>query len=163
MKNAAILLLLVLAIAPIGHTQSVRPRKIIPVYIDPRGVRDETGQQFLLALKRALSESQGHDLGAADVDDRRLQFFLQLVTIDLARPDYQGCQHVVRVITIEEMYRPNSYPVATMWYHKAFLLDHSKLDEIARQFVSDMDAHWCNHIKSSVGNCPKESIPPLYP
>jgi len=162
MKNAAILLLLVLAIAPIGHTQSVRPRKIIPVYIDPRGVRDETGQQFLLALKRALSESQGHDLGAADVDDRRLQFFLQLVTIDLG-PITRAANTSFASITIEEMYRPNSYPVATMWYHKAFLLDHSKLDEIARQFVSDMDAHWCNHIKSSVGNCPKESIPPLYP
>ena len=162
MKNAAILLLLVLAVAPIGHTQSVRPRKIIPVYIDPRGIRDETGQQFLLALKRALSESQGHDLGAADVDDRRLQFFLQLVTIDPG-PITKAANTSFASITIEEMYRPNSYPVATMWYHKAFLLDRSKLDEIARQFVRDMDAHWCNYIKSSVGNCPKESIPPLYP
>ena len=162
MKNAAIVLLLVLAFAPICRTQSGRQRKIIPVYIDTRGVRDETGQQFIVALKRALSESQGHDLGAADVDDRRLQFLLQLVTIDPG-PNTKAANMSFASITIEEMYRPNSYPVATMWYHKAFLLDHSKLDEIARQFVSDMDAHWCNYIKSSVGNCSKESIPHLYP
>src|SRR3984957_6099051 len=82
MKNTVILLLLVLAVALSGHSQSVRPRKIIPVYIDSRGVKDETGWQFHLALKRTLSKSQGHNLGAADVDDRRLQFLLQLITVD---------------------------------------------------------------------------------
>ena len=50
-----------------------------------------------------------------------------------------------------------------MWYHKVFLVNGNHLDKLAQQFIADMDAHWCNHIKSSVGNCPKETLPPSYP
>jgi hypothetical protein len=160
MRNVAILLVLLPMIARGGVAQSPATRKTIPVYIDSHSVKDETGLQFVRALKRALSNSQGHDLGAADVDDRRLRFYLELVTIDLGS-DAKATKTSVASVTIEDMGLPNSYPVATMWYHKAFLLVPSKLDEFARQFVADMDAHWCNSIKSSVGNCPKELIPPI--
>jgi hypothetical protein len=54
----------------------------------------------------------------------------------------------VASVVIEEMGLPNSWPVPFMWYHKAFLLKANRLDELAQQFVADMDAHWCNHIKS---------------
>jgi hypothetical protein len=162
MRNISILLVSLTITIQVAIAQSRDVRKLIPVYIDSRGVKDETGSRFVFALKRVLSNSQVHDLGAADVDDRRLQFFLELVTIDLV-PIAKASKMSVASVAIEEMYLPNSYPVATMWYHKVFLLNDSKLDELARQFVADMDAHWCNHIKSSVGNCPKESIPPTYP
>jgi hypothetical protein len=162
MRNMAILLILLPLIARGGVAQSPAAPKIIPVYIDSRAVKDDTGQQFLLALKRALSNSQGHDLGATDVDDRRLRFYLELVTIDLGSTA-KAANTSVASVAIEDMGLPKSYPVVALWYHKTFLLDRIRLDELARQFVADIDAHWCNYIKSSVGNCPKESIPPIYP
>jgi hypothetical protein len=66
-------------------------------------------------------------------------------------------------VVVEQMGLPNSWPVSIMWYHKVFLVKGDQLDELAQQFISDMNAHWCHYIKSSVGNCPKESIPPIYP
>jgi hypothetical protein len=34
---------------------------------------------------------------------------------------------------------------------------------VAQKLVDDIRAHWCNTIKSSVGNCPKETLRPIYP
>ena len=73
----------------------------------------------------------------------------------------QGKRSVVSVV-IEEFGVPNSYPVATMWYHKAIIVDKNLVGTIAKDLLYDMDARSCSHNKSSVGGCPKEKFYPQF-
>jgi len=93
---------------------------------------------------------------------RGFRLNVKISTLDVSSPGQAEHSSAASVV-VEEMGRPNSWPVPFMWYHKVFLVKGDRLDELAQQFISDMDAHWCNTIRNSVGNCPKESIPPIYP
>jgi hypothetical protein len=48
----------------------------------------------------------------------------------------------------------------TKWYHKVLVVDQKTTGKIAKELLEDMDARWCNYIKSSVGGCPKEKLFP---
>jgi hypothetical protein len=159
MRNAAILLVLSAIAIQGALAQSRDVRRLIPVYIDSHNVKDETSSQFVFALNRALSNSPGHDLGAADVEDRRLRFYLEVLTVDINPAGKSGNSAVASVV-IEQMGLPHSSPERVMWYHKVFLLNRATLDDFARRFVADMDSRWCSYNKSSVGTCPIESLPP---
>jgi hypothetical protein len=71
----------------------------------------------------------------------------------------EGKRSLVSVV-IEEFGLPNSYPVATMWYHKLIVVDKNLVGTVAKDLLDDMDASWCNHIKNSVGGCPKGKFYP---
>ena len=134
----------------------------MPVYVTHAG-QDATGIQFVDAVKRALSKSDKYKL--ANPNDsatyRGFKLHLDIATLDVASATAEHPS--VASIVIEEMGLPNSWPVPFMWYHKAFLVKANRLDELAQLFIADMDAHWCNTIKNSIGNCPKESISPVSP
>lgn len=132
------------------------------MYVTHAG-QDAAGTQFVDAVKRALSRSGKYKLANPNdsAHESGFRLYLDITTLDVASATAE--QTSVASVVIQEMGLPNSWPVPFMWYHKAFLLKVNRLDELAQQFVADMDAHWCNTIKSSIGNCPKESIYPVYP
>jgi hypothetical protein len=146
-----------------GQTASKQAaRSAVPVYVTHAG-QDATRVQFVDAVKRALSQSDKYKLANPNdsAHERGFRLYLDIATLDVASTTAEHPS--VASVVIEEMGLFNSWPVPFMWYHKTFLVKANRLDELAQQFVADMDAHWCNHIKSSIGNCPKESISPVYP
>jgi len=128
------------------------------VYVSHHG-EDRTGTQFLAAVKQELSKSSEFEVAYSEAYvQKRLRFYMEISTIE-ATPDRSGNLSAVSVV-IENMGLPNSYPVRFKWYHKVFLVETSKVNEMSRQFVADMGAHWCNTITNAVGNCPKELLFP---
>jgi len=163
MRTKALLLVLAASCSLSSQTVSKQaPKSTVPVYVSHAG-QDVIGNDFVDAVKRALSKSEKYKVDSPNVaaHERGFQLHLDVVTLEVASAENQ--QASVASVTAEEMGLPNSWPVQVMWYHKAFLVKADRLDELAQKFIADMDAHWCNYIKNSVGNCPKETIPPIYP
>ena len=129
----------------------------VPVYLSHEG-NDKVGMQFIADLRRELSKSNRLKDTTADLTGRGLRFYVEISTLDVGTVSRD--QSVASVV-IEEMGVPNSYPVASKWYHKVILLEPNKLSGLAGEFVLDMDAHWCRTIKNSLGGCPKEFLAPI--
>lgn len=91
--------------------------------------------------------------------DKGLCFYIELATIAVD----DGHDTSAVSVVIEDMGLPSSFPVATKWYHKVVLVGPKTAGTVAQELVTDIDASWCNHIKSSIGNCPKEKLPPINP
>ena len=165
MRTTALLLVLTASCSVNSQTVSKRaPESAVPVYVSHAG-QDVIGKQFVDAVKRALSKSDEYKVDSPNVaaHERGFRLHLDVVTLEVASAGNLTEHASVASVTAEEIGLPNSWPVPFMWYHKVFLVTADRLDELAQQFIADMDAHLCNHIKNSVGNCPKESIPPIYP
>ena len=162
MRNAVLAAVLLVVGARFASAQAAPKRTTtprIPVYISHVG-EDGAGAQFVAAVERTLSRSEKYRLGVPGTDEHGFQLYVDLLTLD-ADSKNVGASSVASVV-IEEWGLPNSWPVLYMWYHKVFPVEGSRADETARQFLADMDAHWCNHIKSSVGNCPRETLNPVH-
>jgi hypothetical protein len=112
------------------------------------------------ALKRALTDSTRYMPKYSEQAQNKFELYVELVSVDVAenKPD-EGKRSVVSIV-IEEFGLPNSYPVATMWYHKVIAVDKNSVGTVAKDLLDDMDARWCNYIKNSVGGCPKEKFYP---
>jgi hypothetical protein len=92
--------------------------------------------------------------------EKGFRFYVEFITIDAAdaAPE-QGKRSLVSVV-IEDMGRPDSFPVADMWYHKAIVVNRQMVNETANELLENMGARWCNYIKNSVGGCPREKFEP---
>jgi hypothetical protein len=136
---------------------SVAQRTKIPVSVSRTG-EDQVGSRFVAALNRELGHSIGYERMPAAGTNQGLRFYIELATVDVTEDGQKpGTKSAISVV-IEEMGRPNSFPVAAMWYHKIVVVDQQTADTIARELIYDMDARWCNTIKSSIGRCPKEKL-----
>ena len=130
----------------------------IPVSVLRTG-EDKVGLLFVSALNRELSRSNTYRPMSRDGIDKGLRFYVELATIAVSGGHHRSAISVV----VEDMGLPSSFPVATKWYHKVILADPKTTDLAAKELVADIDAHWCNTIKNSIGNCRKETVPPIYP
>jgi hypothetical protein len=141
-----------------------------PVSVSRKG-NDEVGALLLAAINQELSKSTTYsfrrdepvsdsaELGfkVSDAPEKKgLEFFIELATADAARNEQKHGSTSAVSIVIKSMGLPNSWPVPDAWYHKIVITKREAIKLIAKQFVTDMDAHWCNTIKSSVGGCPEE-------
>ena len=133
-----------------------------PVSVSHIG-QDSVGSLFEVALKQELSRSSRYMPRNSEAVKTKPEFFIELSTVDVAdNKSEQGKRSVVSVV-IEDFGRPDSYPVATMWYHKVVVVDKDSVGTLAKDLLYDMDARWCSYIKNSIGGCPKEKFyPPLY-
>jgi hypothetical protein len=145
----------VLLVPHAGFAQQSRT----PVYVSHTG-QDRVGSLFEAALKQELSRSTRYVPRHYEGTKTKFEFHIDLSTVDVAdNRSEEGKRSVVSVV-IEDFGLPNSYPVATMWYHKLIVVDKNSVGTVAKDLLDDMDARWCNHIKSSVGGCPKEKFYP---
>ncbi len=141
-----------------------------PVSVTRTG-NDEVGSLLVAAVNQELSKSARYELiGDEPVSDsaklglkvsdapkkKGLELFIELATADVASNEQKRGSTSAISIVIESMGLPNSWPVPSMWYHKIVITNRETINTIAKQFVIDMDAHWCNSMMSSVGGCPKE-------
>lgn len=132
-----------------------------PVSVSQQG-DDEVGKAFAQAVRRELSTSSRYRLMPEEAAESGPRFYVELITVE-ARDVVSESKHHSKSfvsIVIEEMGRPDSYPVAYKWYHKAIIVDAVSVDESARDFLQDMDAAWCRTIRNSVGGCPREVFTP---
>jgi len=151
---------------------TVAQRAIIktPVSVSRTG-NDEVGSLLVAAITQELSKSPRYELmhGEPASDsaklglkvsggpkEKGLEFFVELATADVAPNEHQRGTSSAISIVIESMGLPNSWPVPSMWYHKIVITNRQTVNAIAKQFVIDMDAHWCNTIMNSTGACPEE-------
>jgi hypothetical protein len=141
-----------------------------PVSVSRTG-SDEVGSLLVNAIHQELSKSTNYDLmrdepvldsaklrlKVSDAQEKKgLEFFIELATADVATDEQKHGGASAVSIVIESMGLPNSWPVPLMWYHKIVITNREAINTIAKQFVIDMEAHWCNTSKNSVGGCPKE-------
>jgi len=162
MRNGIFLAVLLVASVRFVISQATPKRTFagkIPIYLTHDG-NDQDGAEFVASVKRALSTSKKYELVAPTRTFKGFVWHIELLTITDGTSNKEHSS--VASVVIQEMGLPNSYPVASMWYHKVFVLESSRSDEIAKQFLADVDAHWCDHIKSLVGNCPRELLFPVY-
>jgi hypothetical protein len=133
-----------------------------PVYLSHTG-QDGVGSLFEATLKQELTRSTRYVLLYSEGAKTKFQFHIDLSTVDVAdAKSDQGKRSVVSVV-IEEFGGRNTYPVATMWYHKVVVVDKTLVGAIAKDLLYDMEARWCSYNKNSVGGCPKEKFyPTLY-
>jgi hypothetical protein len=134
------------------------PDRRFPITVVQRG-SDQVGALFAGAFNRELSHSTRYGFAPSGVTPSGGEFFVELISVDaaVAAPE-QGKRSVISLV-IQEMGFPNSYPVADMWYHKVIVVDRTKVDKSAKDFLDDIDASFCNYTKNSVGGCPKEKFP----
>lgn len=128
-----------------------------PVYVSHNG-QDRLGLLFELALKQELSRSARFMPQHSESEKTKLEFHIDLITVDVAEnKSEQGKRSIVSVV-IEDFGLPNSFPVASMWYHKVLVVDKDSVGMVAKDLLYDMDARWCSYIKNSLGGCPKEKF-----
>jgi len=145
---------LVLLLAP-GTSFAQEGR--IPVHVSHTG-KDSVGSLFDEALKQELMRSTRYMPKYSEQSKNKFELYVEMISVDIAEnKSEEGRKSVVSVV-IEEFGLPNSYPVATMWYHKVLVLNKESVGSVAKDLLYDMDASWCNHIKNSVGTCPKEKF-----
>jgi hypothetical protein len=153
---------LFLAILVLAFNATLAQQSRIPVYVSRTG-KDNVGSLFETALKQELSRSAHYMPRYSEGTKTKLEFHIDLSTIDIAdsKPE-QGKKSAVSIV-IGEFGRAGSYPVETTWYHKVVLVDKEAVATVAIDLLDNMDARYCSYIKNSVGNCPKEKFdPPLY-
>ncbi|MGO9591830.1 MAG: hypothetical protein ACLP3K_17515 [Candidatus Acidiferrales bacterium] len=120
--------------------------------------KDPVGALFVEAFERDIARSTRYELMKGPV--KGFQFYVDIITTDAGdTAAEQGKGSVVSVV-IEDMGLPDSFPVANMWYHKAFIVDRRSADQIAGELLEDMDAGWCRYIKNFITGCPKEKLEP---
>jgi hypothetical protein len=125
-----------------------------------RAGQDLIGSRFEAALKEELSRSTRYRPRHSDGAKTKFEFHIDLSTVDVSDiKAEQGKRSVVSVV-IEDFGLPNSYPVATMWYHRVIIVDKDSVDTVAKDLLFDMDARWCSYIKNSIGGCPQEKFYP---
>jgi hypothetical protein len=130
-----------------------------PVYLSRTG-QDSVGVLFEAALKQELSRSTRYTPRNAEGAKGKFEFVIELATVDVADDKAEQGKRSVVSIVIEDFGLPNSYPVATMWYHKVIVVDKNSVSKLAKDLLDDMDARWCSYLKNSIGGCPKEKFYP---
>lgn len=153
-----IVLLVVLLIPCATFAQESR----IPVHVSHIG-QDSVGLRFDEALKQELTRSARYAPKYSAQAKNKFELYVELISVDVAEnKSDEGKKSIISVV-IEEFGLPNSYPVATMWYHKVLVVKMETVGTTAEDLLYDMDARWCSYIKNSVGTCPKEKFyPQLY-
>jgi len=135
---------------------SIAQEHRIPVSVSRKG-EDQGGALFVAALNRELSHSIRYQPMSVDGTDKGLRFYVDLATVDLDNGEQERNRKSAVSVVVEDMGFPNSFPVPTKWYHKVIVVDQTTTDKLAKKLLDDMDARWCNYIRSSVGGCPKET------
>jgi hypothetical protein len=144
--------LMVLLIAPsLTFAQEER----IPVYVSHVG-KDPVGVAFENSVRRELKRSPRYVLKESEEHQDGLRFYMELESVDTAGTKADFGKRSFVSIVIQQFGLPNSYPVAEMWYNKIIVVGRYKVDGLAKTLLDDFNARWCNHIKNSVGTCPKE-------
>ncbi len=131
----------------------------IPVSVSRMG-KDKVGSLLVAALNRELSQSNRYQPMPAQGIDQGLRFYIEVATADVTDGGQKRDNRSAVSVVIEDMGLPSSFPVATKWYHKVLVVDQKTTSKIAKELLEDMNARWCNYIKSSVGGCPKETLYP---
>jgi len=121
---------------------------------------DHVGSLFVEALNRELSNSIRYQPMPSEGIDKGLRFYVELATVGLGNSERKSDKRSAVSVVIEDMGLPSSFPVAATWYHKIVVVDQTTTVTAAKELLKDMDARWCNHIRSSVGGCPKEVLYP---
>ncbi len=128
-----------------------------PVSVAHTG-KDQVGVLFVKAFERDIARSDRYEPVKGEGDG--LRFYVDFITVDIGdTASEQGKRSVVSVV-IEEMGLPNSFPVPDMWYHKAFIVDRRRADQVASELVDDINAAWCQQLRNSTGGCPPEKLEP---
>jgi hypothetical protein len=127
-----------------------------PVYLAHRGV-DKVGLEFVSALKARLRRSPDYELYTDVPPDGVFVFSLELVTLDVPDSGRGSDQRSAISVLIEYNSPGLNHPAE--WYHKAFLIDRKRIDQMARTLLEDIDVSWCRTIKNAPNTCPKELIP----
>ena len=146
-------------LAPLMVCTVLAQQSKTPVSVSHIG-EDQFGSLFVAALNRELSQSAKYERMAGPDVNKGLRFYVELVTVDVADDRRERGKRSAASVVIEDMGLPNTFPVATKWYHKVIVVDQQTAANIAKELVEDLDARWCNTIISSVGRCPKEKLYP---
>jgi hypothetical protein len=146
-----------LAIILIAQSAGLGEKPKIPVSIDHKG-DDSVGILFESALKQEISVSSRYRLLQDAKDNHELRFYVQILTDDRAEAKSTAGKSSSVSIVIEAMGFPNSYPVPDMWYHKLISVNRRDVPRMAKLFLEDMEASWCNEIKDSALGCPKQKF-----
>ncbi|HUK31995.1 MAG TPA: hypothetical protein VLV89_12835 [Candidatus Acidoferrum sp.] len=132
-----------------------------PVSVSQSG-HDQVGSLFTSAFKRELSRSVHYEFLPPQQSRNEATFYVELMTVDMGDdPANQGKRSAISIV-ISEMGMPGDYPVPYKWYHKLIVVEKQTVDKIAKDLLDDMDASWCNQLKSSLGGCPKEKLEPMF-
>jgi hypothetical protein len=123
-------LIAVLLVPFTGFSQEARTW----VYVSRAG-QDLIGSRFEAALKDELSRSTRFRPRYSEGAKTKFEFHIDLGTVDVSDvKEEQGKKSVVSVV-IEESGLPNSYPVATMWYHKVIVVDKDSVSRVAKDLL----------------------------
>ena len=137
-----------------AQTPAERPlRSKTEIYVTHTD-HDRSGMRFAAAVKRALLKSGRYQVREDGGYYKGFKQYVEMSSLEVS-PTISAVS-----VVIEDMGMPNSYPVSEMWYHKLFLVEPNRIDEMAAIFVEDIDASWCRHNHNYVANCPKELIEP---
>ena len=149
-------LLAVCCVLTASLTTEAQARKT-PVWVAHTG-KDQVGVFFVKAFERDIARSDRYEPMKGEGDG--LRFYVDFITTDASdTASEQGKRSAVSVV-IEDMGLPNSFPVANMWYHKAFVVDRHRADQVASELVDDIDAAWCRQLRNSPSGCPSEKLEP---
>jgi len=131
--------------------------KKLPVSIKHFG-KDQVGGLFAEAFEREVSNSSAYK--RTSEQGRGPEFYVELISVEPgATLSQQGRKSVISIV-IQSFGFPNTFPVSDMWYHKVIVVDRHEVGKMAKVVLEDLNARWCNYIKSSVGGCPRERIEP---
>jgi len=95
---------------------------------------------FEQALKRALTHSTKYMLKYSEQEQNKFELYVELVSVDVAENKTEEGKKSVVSVVIEEFGLPNTYPVATMWYHKVIAVDKNLVGTVAKDLLDDMHA-----------------------
>ena len=131
----------------------------IPISVSRMG-DDAAGALFADALTQEISHSTVYRPMANGIENQGVRYYIELVTLAVSGQTQASDRKSVISVVIQQMGQPNSFPVAELWYHKAFVVTRSTTSSFAKELIKDMGATYCNVIKNSVGNCPPEKLDP---
>jgi hypothetical protein len=149
--------LFVLALTLLTPFAAAAQERKTPVSVQRTG-NEQVGTLFVEALNRELSRSSRFE--PMSENERGFRFFVELATVDVADAAPEKGKRSVVSVVVEEMGRPDSFPVMNLWYHKVIVVNRRLVDSTAKELLEDMDARWCSYIRNAVVGCPKEKFEP---
>jgi hypothetical protein len=122
----------------------------------------QTGNDTVGPLLKQAVQDEIKKLGYPDAHQANngFRYFIELITLDTAETKDGGSSFVSVVIS---SMTPGGWPTPDQWYHKVILVNRAEVPQIAARIIKDMNASWCNVIKSSLTPCPAEEPWPGVP
>jgi len=108
-------------------------------------------------MQRLIETAKYKVTQSRDIVSRGPKFFIEMASVDVSSRGQNKGERAAVSVVIEAALADRETP--WKWYHKIIIVDREDVGNMAERLVKDMDARWCNEIRSSRGGCPKEELP----